>query len=123
MFLTSLILLANVDTSMKKATLLEKVQTIEQEADDIVGKARTTGERTVQDIRAREQEIVEDIQAEAKERGQKIVKERVTSMKDTIGKIKDESGQAAGMVKKAADKNRADVLKKAQQLFTEQYLN
>ncbi|MEX1112738.1 MAG: hypothetical protein WEC84_04715 [Candidatus Andersenbacteria bacterium] len=103
-------------------TLLEKVQKIETEATKLVESAETAAKKELEQIQGSEDTVVEDLRTKAERKARAIVGEHVQSAQEEINKIKQEQAHSVEMVHSAAERTRKDALKKAHQLFEDEYL-
>ncbi|MEX0649871.1 MAG: hypothetical protein WD200_02635 [Candidatus Andersenbacteria bacterium] len=103
-------------------TLLEKVQTIEEEATATIQKAESGAKQDLNQVQSSEERVVEELRKKAENTARAIIDEQVRSARDEINKIKQEQAHSVEMVHSAAARNRADALQKAHHLFEEEYL-
>ena len=103
-------------------TLLDKVQHVEQEAAAIIAAAEKTGKQAIADIVDVEEEVLAEIKERAEKKGEKIIKERVQKAQDEVNRVHQDDSLSTSMVHEAAEKNKEMALKRAWQIFKDEYL-
>lgn len=104
-------------------TLLTKVQSVEEEAENLLARAEEAGQKNVADVRGRESQMMEEVRLAAQKRGEQIVKEKVAQASGQINKIQDEEEAALKATRGSAEKNRKEVVAAAIEFFQKDYLN
>lgn len=104
-------------------TLLTKVQSVEEEAENLLARAEEAGQKNVAEVRGRESQMMEEVRQAAQKRGEQIVKEKVAQASGHINKIQDEEEAALKATKGSAEKNRDGVVTAALEFFKKDYLN
>lgn len=104
-------------------TLLDKIQTIEQQAADLVEQAQEAGKKKLAQIQTSEERVVADLRTKSEKTAQAIIDSKVHAAKEEVNKIRQEQVQSVDAVHAAAESNRDNALEKAQQLFNDEYLS
>lgn len=102
-------------------TLLVQVHTIEQEAQELVDHTRKEKMAALHEMQSREEDVLAQTRAKAQERGKKIIAEQLSIADKEVNSIKQQGDRSVAMVHKVAEKNRADALKMAHKLFSDEY--
>lgn len=104
-------------------TLLEKVKKIEDEAQALIESTRTNGKQAIADIVSREGKVLADVKERALQQGRAIIKEAIAKAQSEGVAIRQTEATAAKGIEEVADKNKAETLKLASQLFEQDFLN
>ena len=103
-------------------TLLEKVETIEQEAKNIIDTASENGKREVDAFIASEEGFLEGVKQRAHERGEQIVAEANAQAKDASSKIRQDGSLSTKAVDSVAANNTEAALGVVKDFFTQDFL-
>ena len=103
-------------------TLLKKVQGIELEAKQLIAQAEEQESKTLSNIQSREGKTIAETRAAAESRANEIIQEKVRATEQEVNAIKQQGEHAVKTVHEAAEKNRADALALARQLFNDTYI-
>lgn len=106
-----------------KTSLIDQVQTIEQEADKLVTNAKQKSEQDVTNLSKAMHDARNAIIAKADKTSEAIIAEHVARANTEAHKTIGESNDAVVIIHTTAEKNRSKAIAKAEQLLTAEYLS
>lgn len=102
-------------------TLLEKVTSLEQEAQQLLTNAEHQGQQAWGQLVASEKRVVQETRERANRRREEFIKENVDAAMKEINSLHQEETLAIEGVKQTAAKNRAPVMDYVLELFNSEY--
>lgn len=102
-------------------TLLNKVASIETEAETLIEQTKEKHAAALQELHAREEEVMTQTRKKAQERGKEILAEKMASAEKDINAIKQHGEQSVKVVHEVAEKNRPSTITLVASLLKEEY--
>ena len=103
-------------------TLITKVETIEQQAQELVSKVRTEGEEKLRELTSAEESLLGEVKARAERKAESIIKDRTKKAQDAVNTAHQDDSTVTASVHSTAEKNREHAITLALSLFTKEYL-
>lgn len=98
-------------------TLLEKVTSIEAEAQDKIRRAEESGNKELNDLLAGEEHALTGVKADAEKRAARIVQENIDKMDNEINALRQQGETAIASIHTTAKQRRAEAIKQAWNLL------
>jgi len=103
-------------------TLLHKVQAAEEAERARIAAAREQAQRTLETLLGEEDRILTAAKSQAEGRGRAIAGEKIEAAQAEVNQMRQQAEAAIAQIHAAAERNRADALARAWQLFQDTYI-
>ncbi len=103
-------------------SLLEKVKSVEKEAQDRINQIERAGQEKLSDIENAESDLMNSVRNKAEKRGEEIVREALEKAKREVNAIHQDREQTIKTVKENSLKNRDEAVKTILRFFYEDFI-